>query len=196
MKILILFGHPAFEKSTYNKTMVQGLASLENVTFHDLYEAYPEMDIDREYEQALLLAHDCVVFHHPMYWYSAPAVFKEWQDLVLTHDWAYGSKGHALEGKYFMTVVTTGAPREAFCSQEYQHHTVREFLIPFHQMAMMCKMNALPPFVIHGTHLVEAQLLQEAKESYHKVLKILAFDRFDLAQVMDMEYMNEIVEDN
>ena len=195
MKILILFGHPAFEKSSYNKYMVQGLDAIENVTFHDLYENYPEMDIDREIEQELLLTHDCIIFHHPMYWYSAPAIFKEWQDLVLMHDWAYGSKGHALEGKYFMTVVTTGAPKDAFCSQEYQHHTVQEFLVPFHQMAMMCNMVPLPPFVIHGTHLVEDHLLQKAKRSYHTVLKLLSHDSFNFTQVLDMQYMNEIVEE-
>lgn len=195
MKILILFGHPAFEKSNYSKRMIEGLMDMEHITFHDLYESYPEMDIDREYEQQLLLEHDCIIFHHPMYWYSAPAIFKEWQDLVLMHDWAYGSKAHALEGKYFMTVMTTGAPRQAFCKEEYQHHSVREFLVPFHQMAMMCRMVPLPPFVIHGTHAVEDDKLEQAKASYHTILKLLAYESFDFAQVMEMNYINELLED-
>lgn len=195
MKILILFGHPAYEKSSYNKAMVQGIEKLENVTFHDLYESYPEMDIEREKEQKLVEEHDCIIFHHPMYWYSAPAIFKEWQDLVLMHGWAYGSKGKALEDKYFMTVTTTGAPKAAFCSEEYQHHTVREFLIPFHQMASMCKMIPLPPFVIHSTHDVDPDHLAKAKNDYHKVLQILAQEDFDLETTLALNYMNQILED-
>ena len=54
MKILVLFGHPAFAKSNYNKALTRGIETLENVTFHDLYETYPEMDIEREKEQKLL----------------------------------------------------------------------------------------------------------------------------------------------
>lgn len=194
MKLLILFGHPAFEKSSYNKAMLDGIEDIENITFHDLYETYPEMDIDREKEQELLLQHDCIIFHHPMYWYSAPAIFKEWQDLVLTHGWAYGSQGSALKGKYFMTVTTTGAPQETFCSEEYQHHTIREFLVPYHQMAIMCKMIPLPPLVIHGTHQEGKEHVIEARDTYHRVLKILGKEKIDLTKVMKMNYINQLEE--
>ncbi len=194
MKILVLFGHPAYERSNYNKAMLQGIEQLENVTFRDLYEIYPEMDIDRYAEQEILVAHDCIIFHHPMYWYSAPAIFKEWQDLVLTHGWAYGSKGNALKGKCFFNVLTTGAPRIAFNIGEYQNHTVREFLLPYNQMACLCKMLAFPPFVVHGTHLVEEERLQQAHEDYHAVLKLLAADKYDSEKVMKMDYLNELLE--
>ena len=36
-----------------------------------------------------------IVFQHPFYWYSTPAILKEWQDLVLEHGWAYGAGGTA-----------------------------------------------------------------------------------------------------
>ena len=63
---------------------------MEGVRLHDLYEAYPDFLIDVEAEQALLLEHDVIVFQHPVYWYSSPAILKEWQDLVLEHGFAYG----------------------------------------------------------------------------------------------------------
>lgn len=195
MKILILFGHPAFEKSNYNKAMVEGIGQLDNVTFRDLYEIYPEMDIERDVEQKVLEEHDCIIFHHPMYWYSAPAIFKEWQDLVLTHGWAYGSKGTALKGKCFFNAITTGAPRLAFNIGEYQNHTVREFLLPYNQMACLCKMQALPPFVIHGTHIVEEERLQASRDEYHRVLKHIAAGELDFEKVSQLEYLNEILED-
>lgn len=57
----------------------------------DLYEVYPTLNISAKREQKLLLEHDAIVFQHPFYWYSTPAILKEWQDIVLEHGWAYGA---------------------------------------------------------------------------------------------------------
>jgi glutathione-regulated potassium-efflux system ancillary protein KefG len=89
MKILVLFAHPAFHKSKANKFFVDELSEVEGVTLHDLYQEYPEFDIDVKREQALLKEHDIIVFQFPLFWYSTPAILKEWQDLVLEHDWAF-----------------------------------------------------------------------------------------------------------
>lgn len=191
MKILVLFGHPAFQKSIVNRHLVDGIEKIPNVTFHDLYEAYPEMDIDIDTEQALLLKHDCVVFQHPFYWYSSPAIFKEWQDLVLEHGWAYGSKGKKLEGKFFFNAITAGAPRIAYGPGEFQGSTVRQFLLPFFRMAELCSMTALPPFVVHGTHIVSDQRCDLVTQEYHKVLRLLADDKVDLKSINDFEYFND-----
>ena len=45
-KILVLFAHPALEKSRVNRHLAAAVRELPGVTFHDLYEAYPEFDID------------------------------------------------------------------------------------------------------------------------------------------------------
>ena len=82
MKILVLFAHPAFHKSKVNKVLVDGLDKIGHVTFHDLYEEYPESDIDVKREQKLLKQHDVIILHFPFFWYSTPAILKEWQDLV------------------------------------------------------------------------------------------------------------------
>jgi glutathione-regulated potassium-efflux system ancillary protein KefG len=193
MRILILFGHPAFQTSHINRRMIEGLEQMEHVTFHDLYAAYPELDIDVEREQELLQDHDCIIFQHPMYWYSSPAIFKEWQDLVLEHGWAYGSKGKALEGKLFFNAMTTGAPKISFQKGGFQDHTVREFLSPFMQMARLCKMIPLPPFVIHGSHLVSEVRMQKAQREYHALLRHLGSAEFKVEKAMEMEYLNELV---
>ena len=190
MKILILFGHPAFQNSAVNKKLVEGLDEMENVTFHDLYETYPEMDIDIDAEQELMEEHDIIVFHHPMYWYSSPAIFKEWQDLVLEHGWAYGSEGNALKGKYFFSALTTGSPRAAFKKEGFQKHRVLDFLVPFQQMADLCGMIFLPPFVIHGTHIMTADDIVEGKNNYHKILKALSKDEVHPSEALDLEYLN------
>ena len=66
-RILILFAHPAREKSRVNRVLSAAVRDLPGVTFHDLYEAYPDFGIDVEREQKLLLEHDVVVFHHPFF---------------------------------------------------------------------------------------------------------------------------------
>lgn len=193
MKILILFGHPAFQNSNFNKRMVQGLEKIENVTFHDLYEAYPELDIDIDYEQELLSQHDCIVFQHPLHWYSAPAIFKEWQDLVLEHGWAFGSLGNALQGKWFFNAITTGAAKEAFEHGKFQNHTMKEFMAPFIQMAITCKMIALPPFVIHGTHLTTEERIQNAQQQYHSLLNRIAKNKVNLIEAGTSSYLNNVL---
>lgn len=173
--------------------MLEGLDSFDQVTFHDLYEEYPELDIDIDREQELLLQHDCIVFQHPMFWYSSPAIFKEWQDLVLEHGWAYGSKGKQLQGKYFFNAVTTGAARSSFQKDGFQNHTIHEFLSPFRQMATLCNMTALPPFVVHGSHIVSEEKVQKAKEDYHALLKLISEDRLDLEKAPGANYLNDLI---
>lgn len=191
MKILILFGHPAFHKSSINRGLVEDIELIDNVTFHDLYEAYPELDIDIDQEQSLLIAHDCVVFMCPMYWYSTPAIFKEWQDLVLEHGWAYGSTGKALEGKWFFCAMTTGASRKMFNPNAMQRHTVVDFLVPLTQMARLCYMFPLPPFVTHGGHVMEKDQLHQHSKQFHAMLQLLADDEVDMEELQTYEYMND-----
>ena len=113
-KILILFAHPAFQKSLINKTLIEAIKNLEGVTINNLYEKYPDFFIDVPVEQKLLTEHDIIIWHHPFYWYSAPALIKEWMDLVLQHGFAYGTHGRALEGKWAMSCISTGGRKEVY----------------------------------------------------------------------------------
>ena len=76
MKVLILFAHPAFERSIVNKQLLHEMRDLEGVTIHDLYQEYPQFEIDVEREQQLLLDHEVVVFMHPLFWFGTPSLFK------------------------------------------------------------------------------------------------------------------------
>ncbi len=102
-------------------------------------------------EQEALLAHDVIVFQHPFYWYSAPALLKEWQDLVLEHGFAYGSDGERLSGKFLLSVTTTGADARAYGLDVVNYYTMHELLTPYRQLARFCGMRWVPPFVVHGT---------------------------------------------
>jgi glutathione-regulated potassium-efflux system ancillary protein KefG len=165
-RLLILFAHPALEKSRANRALLAALDGLPQVTLHDLYEEYPNLDIKVAREQALLREHDIVVFQHPFYWYSAPSLVKEWQDLVLTYGFAYGPKGTALAGKWCTNAITAGGPANAYQEDGYNHFTVRQLLAPFEQTARLCGMKYLDPFVLHDALDLSAEKLHEAGKLY------------------------------
>lgn len=149
-KVLILFAHPALQKSHVNLRLGRAARALNGVTFHDLYEEYPDFSIDVEKEQRLLETHDVIVFQHPFYWYSCPALLKEWMDLVLEYGYAYGPRGTRLKGKLFLSAISTGGARAAYSREGQNHFTIEELLSPFEQTARLCQMRWLPPFVVHS----------------------------------------------
>ena len=66
-KVLILFAHPRLQHSKTHVRLIHGLDKISGVTFHDLYEAYPDFDIDVAYEQEMLLHHDIVIMQYPFF---------------------------------------------------------------------------------------------------------------------------------
>lgn len=184
-RILVLFAHPALEKSRANRLLILGVERMEGVTFHDLYEAYPGFDIDVRREQELLTSHDVIVFHHPFYWYSTPAILKEWQDLVLEHGWAYGSEGTALHGKIMLNALTTGGPESAYRADGFHGLTVRQLLVPMERTAALCGMTYLAPFIAHGTHRMAPDTMAGHAQDYQRVLAALRDGRLDIDAAAD-----------
>ncbi len=152
LRTLVQFAHPALERSRVNRRLYAALREHlgEQATFNDLYENYPHLSIDVAREQELLATHDLVVFQFPFYWYSVPALLKEWMDLVLTHGWAYGEGGDKLAGKRWMTVLTTGGPEFTYAKSGRNRYTIRQLLSPLEQTAYLCRMHFLAPLTFHG----------------------------------------------
>lgn len=171
--VLILFAHPALEKSRVNRRLLNAVTGLDGVTINDLYDEYPEFDVDAKREQRLLLQHEVVVFQHPFYWYSTPALLKQWEDLVLEHGWAYGSGGTALAGKTALSAVTAGGAEKAYQNEGYNRFTMRQLLAPVEQTTYLCGMKYLPPFVVHGTHSLTPQLIDRHAADYRSVIEAL-----------------------
>jgi glutathione-regulated potassium-efflux system ancillary protein KefG len=173
-RVLVLFAHPRLEKSRANRRMLAHLPSHQPITFVDLYDRYPDFNVDVAAEQSQLIAHDIVVWHHPMYWYSAPPLVKQWIDLVLTFGWAYGPGGTALRGKALGHVVTTGGAEAADQHEGMHGWTLSEFLRPLERTATLCGMTWLPPFAVHGTHRLSDEDLDTAGRRYAQHLTRLA----------------------
>lgn len=179
-KVLILFAHPALEKSRVNRRLAEAVRGLPEVTFHDLYQEYPEFAIDVHREQALLVEHDVVVLQHPFFWYSTPALIKEWFDLVLEHGWAYGSEGTMLRGKRAVSVITTGGRDTAYQRGGHNQYTMGEFLAPIEQTFRLCGVDYLPPYVVHGTLGMEPVDIVAHAETYRRLVEALSRDTLSL----------------
>ena len=190
-RVLVLFAHPALQKSRVNRRLVQAATEVDGVTVHDLYEAYPRFDIDPAREQGLLTEHDTVVWQFPFYWYSTPALLKEWQDLVLEHGWAYGREGRALRGKRLVVAVSTGGRESAYRPDGFNRFTVRQLLAPIEQTARLCGMAYLPPFVVHGTHAMTEEQIGRHAADYRRLLEALRDDRVDEGASDGLARLNE-----
>jgi len=170
MKILVLHAHPRLSASVVQRAMLRAIEGLDDVTLVDLYAEYPGLDIDVAREQQRLLHHDVIVLQHPLYWYSSPAIIKEWQDLVLENGWAYGPGGTRLAGRFLMSAISTGGPEQAYHTQGRNRFEITELLAPFNQTAWLCSMAWLQPFVIFSGRRMEAAQLSAAAEGYRDLI--------------------------
>ena len=170
--------------------MSDAVREIPGVTFHDLYEQYPDFFIDVKAEQELLRTHEVLIFQHPFYWYSVPALVKEWQDHVLQYGFAYGEGGVALRGKTMLNVLTTGGPEDSYRAESKNCFTVRQLLSPFEQTARQCGMEYLPPCVFHGTDvLAEAELANVGAE-YSRLVTALREGTLDGLAARNQERLN------
>lgn len=159
-RVLLVFAHPSYERSRAARALLAGAgigeAPVEGVTFHDLYEAYPDFMINVRREQALLLAHDVILLQFPLHWYATPALLKEWFDVVWLHGFAYGDEGEGLAGKTLGVVTTTGGEAASYGLDARHGYSVEEFLRPIERTAHLCGMRWDPPMVVHSDELDRA----------------------------------------
>lgn len=156
MNILVLFAHPDVDNASIgNKVILDGLKKagegIDEIEIRELYKLYPDFKIDVAAEQEALKKADVVVFQFPFFWYSTPAILKEWMDAVLTHGFAYGSKGKELRGKELLLSFTVGGAAESYTPEGYNSYPIDEFLTPFKQTANLCEMTFLDDYIFsHG----------------------------------------------
>jgi glutathione-regulated potassium-efflux system ancillary protein KefG len=184
-KILVIYAHPEAPSSRANRTLRDGARALlssqsskaklgidvkddtetveDVVTWHDLYQGYADFHIDVKAEQTLLLSHDVIVFQHPFYWYSVPALLKQWIDDVLADGWAYGGGANQLAGKGWGHWLTAGGSAGAYTEGGQNNFSVADLLRPLEQTALLCQCRWLAPQVTFSSlTLDEADLHAEA----------------------------------
>lgn len=170
MKTLIVVAHPDRENSVVNRHWIQDLqTSPELYTVHELYNAYPDGKIDVVREQKLLEEQDNIVLQFPIYWFSSPALLKQWQDDVLTYGWAYGAEsGYKMKGKNVALAVSAGIHLEDYAQDGRYQYSLDEVLRPFEITIKYVKSNYLSYFGFYGVEslgkLSSETLAQSAQE--------------------------------
>lgn len=174
---LVILAHPHFDQSIANKAIIEELSRSDlDFEIRNLSALYPTFQIDVKAEQEALLKHQEVIFQYPFYWYNMPAILKHWFDEVFTYQFAYGSKGDKLKGKYFIPSFTVGAPESEYHTLGEHHFKVYEFCKNLAQTAYYAQMKYVEPLYFHGTS-VNAGYTKEDIEAKAKAQaqRLLAF---------------------
>jgi glutathione-regulated potassium-efflux system ancillary protein KefF len=154
--ILVIQAHPYPDRSRANRALGRAIEGLPGVERRSLYDLYPDFSIDVEAEQRALSACSVVVWQHPLYWYTVPALLKLWFEKVLALGWAYGQGGRALVGKRCLWVTTTGADADGYSTTGMHAHPFEAFVPVVKQTAQFCGLIWLDPIIVHGAHRIDS----------------------------------------
>jgi glutathione-regulated potassium-efflux system ancillary protein KefF len=146
--ICVIHAHPYPSRSRVNRAFAEAFRALPDLDLRSLYALYPDFDIDVAAEQKALSNAALVVWMHPLYWYSVPALLKHWFDKVLAFGWAYGDGAGALHGKSCLWVPTAGGGKATFTPEGLHAHPFASFAPPIEQTARFCGMRWEPPHVV------------------------------------------------
>ncbi|KQC02811.1 NAD(P)H-dependent oxidoreductase [Pedobacter sp. Hv1] len=152
MKTLVIVIHPDMKSSLVNKRWIEELNKFpDKYRVHQLYEVYPDENIDILAEQKLIKEHDRIVFQFPYYWFNCPSLLKKWLDVVLTHGWAYGSKsGYQMAGKKIALAISLGVEAHELSSSGIYKYSLEELTRPFELSFDYIKADYRPLFAYYG----------------------------------------------
>lgn len=170
MKTLVIVAHPQIESSATQAFFKMATRKDDNITWHEL--EYP-FDIDQEHR--LLVAADRIIFQFPMYWYSAPAILKQWLDEVWN---AALTSGRLVKGKELGIVVTVAHAASAFMPGASQQFTIAELLRPYQALAHATGMKYLPPLPVYQFAQQSAEKQQLLFIQYQQYLTASDFQHF------------------
>lgn len=173
-QVLLIHCHPWPHKSRYNRSLLTAARQLKNVEVRDLYELYPNLHINETDEQDALTRADAVVFQFPIYWFSAPALLKEWQDAVLLNGFAYGDGGTALKGKKALFAVSTGGDEASYNMGARHGAPLDAFLLPFEMTVKFCGMEVEAPFITYNARHLDYDMVKERACAFARTLEGLA----------------------
>lgn len=177
--IVVVQAHPYLDRSRANRVLARAIHGLDGVETRALYDLYPDFSIDVAAEQRALAAAAVVVWQHPLYWYTAPALMKLWFEKVLAPGWAYGPGGDALRGKRCLWVVTTGGDERDYSPWGLHLERFDAFMPVIRQTAQFCGMQWLDPIVVHDAHRIDAARLEVFAARYRECLVALNAENGD-----------------
>ncbi|KOY70648.1 NAD(P)H-dependent oxidoreductase [Apilactobacillus kunkeei] len=182
MKTLVLVSHPEYDNSMTEAFLKQCQSDIENVDWVVLDNIQTDFTFDKEQEQQRLAQYDRILFQFPMYWYSAPALMKKYEDDVFTKNFiAYEQEG-ALKGKEMGIITTLGDPIKDYQVGGREGFSISELLKPYQAIAQRGQMKFLKPFVISQFAYMTDVQKQKLLIDYRSYLTNDNFDSFTSLQ--------------
>ncbi len=162
-KILVVVAHPDINNSMANNRWLTELSKYpDHFTVHQLYQQYPDFQIDIAREQNLIEQHSALILQFPIYWFSSPPLLKKWIDDVFSYGWAYGS-GNKLQDKPMGLAVTAGAAEESYQGKD----SLEYMLTPFKATIDYVNGKEIPLFAVYGAgYGLTQQGLERSAKSY------------------------------
>lgn len=174
IKTLVVVGHPQIEDSS-TQQFLKAAADLPDVTWHPL----TTFDLTVTDEQQMIERADRIVLQFPLYWYSAPAILKNWLDQVLTRRFAYPDAMGSLIGKELGIAVSLGAPAKNFTAGASESFSLSQIMTPFQALAHKLQMTYLPTFVIDQFGYQSDDMKAKLLISYQRYLTQKRLGHFD-----------------
>jgi putative NADPH-quinone reductase len=157
MNILYVYAHP--HSTSLNGFIKQHalaqLARLHSKTqLSDLYDEKFQFTDNINIELEKIAWADHMIFQFPLWWFSMPAILKDWFDRSFLKGFAYDTgktfdKG-LLKGKTASLTITTQSPEAAYQKNGQHAATIEDFLLPIHHTLRFVGITSLKPFIIHG----------------------------------------------
>lgn len=190
-RILILFAHPLYEKSRVNQILNSYIPDSEYITFHDLYEEYPEFEIDIRREQQLIMDHDIIVWQHPMYWFSCPALLKQWMDMVLHFREKDDLDILTLKGKAVFQTMSIGDQKKSYLDDSLDDTNIMDYLLPFKRVTEFSNMLYLPPFLVRISKLSSVEDIHKKGEFYRYILEGMVSNFVSAQEILQFDTLND-----
>ena len=151
-KALIVYAHPAHQRSRANRALLNRISDLHNVTVHDLYETYPDFFIDVEAEQKLLLEHDAIVIQHPEICTTCQRFCVNGRILYWNTVTPTGASSSVWQANIWV-VLTASVPEHTYSDTGVNERPLSEYFLHYPRMANVCHLEMKPTFeVYHGRH--------------------------------------------
>lgn len=149
-KALIIYGHPAPELSTANAEALRVVTEAlgENVEVREIASHRINGSFDIAAEQQALVEADVIVLQFPVFWYSVPALLKQWLDDVFTYGFAYGSGGDKLAGKTLVVAASAGGNAETYA--EKLPNNFPELFNPLENSTVFSSMKWAEPVYVYS----------------------------------------------
>ena len=194
MKTLVLVSHPEYDNSMTEAFLKQCQSDIENVDWVVLDKVQTNFIFDKEQEQQRLAQYDRILFQFPMYWYSAPALMKKYEDDVFTKNFIAHEQEGALNGKEMGIITTLGDPIKDYQVGGREGFSISELLKPYQAIAQRGQMKFLKPFVISQfAYMTDAQK-QKLLIDYRSYLTNDNFDSFSSLQKWYIDQLTALKE--